>query len=32
MPKTNDSQVFLCKDCERVSMGSAGYQRTIPAR
>lgn len=28
--KSTDTQVFLCKDCERMSPGS--YQRAIPAR
>jgi hypothetical protein len=30
LPKSTDSQVFLCKDCERKTLGS--YQRTIPVR
>ena len=30
LPKNNDSQVFLCKECERLN--SVQYQRTIPAR
>ena len=30
LPKTTDAQVFLCKDCERVHIGT--YQRTMPAR
>jgi hypothetical protein len=28
--KAGDTQVFLCKDCERQS--ASQYQRTIPAR
>jgi hypothetical protein len=30
LPKSVDSQVFLCKDCERMKLGK--YQRAIPAR
>ena len=30
LPKSTESQVFLCKDCER--QVGATYQRTIPLR
>jgi hypothetical protein len=32
LPKNNDSQVFLCKSCERSVASASGYQRTIPGR
>jgi hypothetical protein len=32
LPKNTESQVFLCRDCERQKTGAGSYQRTIPAR